>query len=246
MKENTLRFWIRKKSDLVFYKIKRFGKIRDKFWGVYRENKLDINQESLLIFNAIKKQKIKRKLKLIGHFQNLEYFSYSKNQINFDSFFPKHPSKKFIVAQSNPNLQHFSLIHVRRTDFHNNRNTIGLLSEKYYENAINLLLKSIPEVQMQIIVVSDDLVQAKKVIPKKFHHRVSFLENTLPENPAELLVIMSKAKNFILSNSTFSLWSALLAQNSGLVIYPKPFNMDSKIQVMNFPDSWSAVHSDFE
>jgi len=246
MEENTLRNLIRKKSDLVFYKIKHFGKLRDKYWGVYRESKLGSNEETFLIFSALKKQRIRQTLKLIGHFQSLEYFFYCKTHINYGLFYPKNPSRKFVLAQNNPNLQCFSLVHVRRTDFHNNRNTVGLLSEKYYENAINLLLESTPKTGMQIIVVSDDLDEAKKVIPKKFHSYLNFLENTLPDNPAELLITMSKAENFILSNSTFSLWSALLAQNLGLVIYPEPFNFDANIKIINFPDSWLAVQSDFE
>ena len=244
MNESSIRFLLRKKSGLVFYKIKCFGKIRDKVWGVYRENKLSINEESLLIFSEFKKQKIRRRLNLVGHFQDLSYFFYIKDQISYGLFSPKNPSKEFFSSLKFTSLQNFSLIHVRRTDFHNNRNTVGVLSEKYYTKAISLLLRSDPNTQ--IIVVSDDMVEAKHVLPKKYHDQLNFLENVLPDNPAELLVIMSKAKNFVISNSTFSLWSALIAENPGLVIYPKPFNIDTTIKIQNFPNSWLPVPSDFE
>jgi hypothetical protein len=57
---------------------------------------------------------------------------------------------------------------------------------------------------------------------------------------------MSFAKNLIISNSTFSLWSAIFSLNTKNVLYPQPFNLNLPMEVSGFPSSWIPLPAVFE
>ena len=236
--------FLRGKGNSFYHKCNGQNKLGDKVWGIYREEKTGLIEELELIKKRLDSFKVRTKLKLLGHFQNIEYFRASQNSFNLNEFYPKAPSKKFIDFLARAKSENFSIVHVRRTDFVNHKATNGLLSTQYYHKALNLLQKLEPN--LKLLVVSDDINEAKKIIPKEFEYLSEFSENFLPDNPAELLIALSFARNYVLSNSSFILWSALLAQKSRYVIYPKPFNRDPSIDILNLPPTWINVTSDFE
>jgi hypothetical protein len=242
--DSKVMAFFRRKKNSFYHKFKFQNKLGDKVWGLYREEKSGLIKELELIERRLNSFKVRTKLKLLGHFQNIQYFKASQNSFNLDEFYPRAPSKEFNDFLGRAKSENLSIVHVRRTDFANHKATNGLLSTQYYYKALKMLQKLEPN--LKLLVVSDDMNEAKKVIPREFDYLTEFSENSLPGNPAELLIALSFAKNFVLSNSSFILWSALLSQTPKYVIYPKPFNRDPSIDILNLPLTWIDIPSDFE
>jgi hypothetical protein len=209
------------------------------------EKRLGIENECQEIKSKIDKLNMRKTIYLKGFYQDISYYTQYKELFEKKRIYPKNPSQKFLKLIANSEMSSLTIVHVRRGDFRENVHNIGLLNGSYYLKAIQTLLEI--DSDLKILVVSDDIEEAKEIFPKDFLSiPTCYDQNYLPENPAELLITMSYAKNLILSNSTFSLWSALLSQNSENILYPKPFNLNLPMEVKGFPSNWRAIPSSFE
>ncbi|MGG7033599.1 MAG: alpha-1,2-fucosyltransferase [Flavobacterium sp.] len=131
------------------------------------------------------------------------------------------------------------LISIRRGDFVNHLDYFQL-PIKYYMNA---LLRFFPEWQLcNLIVLSDDIKYCK------FHF--SFLENVFFGDgltEVEQLCLGTMCDDFIISNSTFSWWSAWLGEKKDSKIIRPPKNFDGlKAVELNdkdyFPERWTIYN----
>lgn len=106
-------------------------------------------------------------------------------------------------------------VHVRRTDYavYN-----WILPAQYYDRAFRKANEMISEPRFYIF--SDDPEWCKASLP--MGEKV-FLHN----NELEDFWLMSKCKNNIIANSTYSFWAAFLNENEGkIVIYPRDWNIN--------------------
>lgn len=119
------------------------------------------------------------------------------------------------------------IIHVRRGDYLQQGNDfIGTLSVDYYLNSLRLISRSgaIEISNRPIWIFSDQ----PSVVKEEFGG-ISEFESALfidaPENsdPAESLILMSCGSSIVISNSTFSWWSAALSQGARIVAPSKWF-----------------------
>lgn len=102
-------------------------------------------------------------------------------------------------------------LHVRRGDYLTNGNYIELPLQ-YYFSSLNMLGKT-----GTILIFSDDIPYCKKTMGLMAKNIV-FVEG---QTDVEDLWLMSKCKNFIIANSTFSWWGAWLGEiNGGRIIHP--------------------------
>jgi hypothetical protein len=139
-----------------------------------------------------------------GFGQTEKYFKHNKFQIiNMFS-----PTPEFIDKYKGFKKQNITAIHVRRGDYLSYVNHHPTVSLEYIVSCA----KQIPS--EKYIIASDDIDWCKKKI--QLDTECQFVEN----NDWETLWILSMCKNFILSNSTFSWWSAYLANTDGVVFIP--------------------------
>jgi hypothetical protein len=98
----------------------------------------------------------------------------------------------------------FQLIHIRRKDFMNNKNTHGVLSVEYYVQAL------IPD--LPLIIIGDE-----DVLPIEFENLVHEFQYFGPRERDELetMFLALKCKRFVMSNSSFSWWCGALAAAKG-------------------------------
>ena len=89
----------------------------------------------------------------------------------------------------------------------------GSCTPDYYLRAMALVRKIMPE--CQFLVFSDDLDQARKILP--FDSRIMYVPGD-PENPIEDLILMSRCHHHIIANSSFSWWGAWLNPNPEKVV----------------------------
>ena len=146
---------------------------------------------------------------LINKYQFLE----GSKSINFNSNF-KH-SNQFNYKQE------FIALHVRRGDYISCKKTSryhGNLENSYFIKSVNYIRNIYGD--LPVLLFSDDYkwlnINLKEIIPNS----IVFSSDSI--SPEEDLFYMTKARFFILSNSTFSWWAAFLStKKNKFIIFPK-------------------------
>lgn len=178
----------------------------------------------------------RKPLTLNGYFQTYEYVSrVSVNDGNKPLFRLRRTGTAYRdlekrILELNP-----VVIHIRRGDYLESKNikTIGVLSDDYFLGIINMYFPKRP-----IWVFSNDTnLTSFSNIPNL--EIISSGELT----DFEELILMSKASNIIISNSTFSWWSGFLS--NGSVVAPAKWFRGLEDPENLCPDSWLRVESDW-
>jgi hypothetical protein len=132
-------------------------------------------------------------------------------------------------------------VHVRRGDYMNTHiiNLFGnICNLDYYKSAIIEIEKRV--IKPHYFIFSNDMSWVKSNIKLE---NVTFVEGNEGVNSWIDLYLMSKCKNHINANSTFSWWGAWLNNNNNkIVVCPSKFsNIDVITDV--YPSSWLKVYN---
>lgn len=133
--------------------------------------------------------------------------------------------------------------HVRRWDYVSNENTNKfhwICSIEYYNKAYKIIKNKLWK--LQIYFFSDDINWAKQTF--KFNEKCEYIDYNTWKNSYKDLELMSICKHNIISNSTFSWWSARLNNNPNkIIISPsKRFNDNNKINANDIvPNEWIKI-----
>jgi hypothetical protein len=122
---------------------------------------------------------------------------------------------------------------------------IGALAVNYYLDALRLVDRNI-EHQIKdrpIWIFSDEpfLVKQEFAAISEFES-AQFIETPDEADPAESLFLMSAASSIIISNSTFSWWSAALSQGATVVAPAKWFKKSEDPDSL-IPSTWLRAES---
>ena len=138
----------------------------------------------------------------------------------------------------------FMAVHVRRGDFKNFSNNVGLLSNDYYAEAIQEIdLRS--GGNFPIIVFSDEPEIANKVLEAHELRVNKWITQPVGSSPIESLLLMSEAHAIVIANSTYSWWAAKLGR-SKLVVAPKQWFRKGDPPKDLYPNDWQLVTSSWE
>jgi len=187
---------------------------------------------------------LKKNVYLEGYWQSEKYFKDIKNILYKDFSLKDKPTKNFneFEEKIKNSLDNSVSIHIRHGDYsqnpkENKRHTA--LPIKYYGNAIKYIKTKIQN--PVFFVFSDDIKWCKENF--KNLENVYFVDKNIPDY--EELILMSKCKNNIIANSSFSWWGAWLNQKANkIVIAPQKwfgnpdikYNMDDRI-----PEEWIKI-----
>lgn len=139
---------------------------------------------------------------LTGYFQSYRYFEDIENEIKSDFTF------KNINNFINVDCSEYTSIHVRRGDYLNFAAYHPTCDLFYYYEAMKIIgLKN------KFIIFSDDIEWCKQ--QEIFQKNCYFSETG---NNINDLYLMSKCKNNIIANSSFSWWGAWLNDNSDKIV----------------------------
>lgn len=130
---------------------------------------------------------------LNGYFQSYKYFQHINDEI-VDNFSFKH--------NYDIDTEYDVAIHVRRTDYVGKTEYHGLCSEEYYREALSYFNPS-----GRFVVMSDDIEWCMR------QDMFSGFDFRTATSDHEDLYVMSKARNNIIANSSFSWWGAWLNKN---------------------------------
>jgi len=173
---------------------------------------------------------------LVGYFQSSKFFKENENLIKKELTVKvknRDINKEIINKISTTNSV---CIHIRRGDYIGHY--LQVCNDKYYYDAIKLINKCIKD--PNYFVFSDDIKWVKENM--KFPNNTTFVDND--NSNYEELNIMSKCKNFIISNSTYSYWAQFLSTNKNkIVVAPsKWFLNDKKTDI--YEEKWKLIDID--
>lgn len=179
-----------------------------------------------------------RKVAVIrGYFQSWKYLDYLNSQNVNLQLISEELQDKLAGYSKIFDVDNDIAIHVRRGDYSRFKDSIGLLSSNYYLHAIKEFGPG-----CRVVVFSDDVE-----ISKEFPSSTDFLytpELTL-EKSINTLCLMSKFRNLVISNSTFSWWAAALGRSDKNIVAPmKWFKGLDDPSDLSLP-KWGSIKSDW-
>lgn len=147
-----------------------------------------------------------------GYFQGEKYFKSVETQVR-NAFTLKVPLSKIAdECATQIETSNAVAIHIRLGDYTKRKNKyLYVCNEQYYLNATEYVFEHIEN--PQFFVFTDNIRRAKDMI--SLPNKTVYVEGT---TDYEDLILISKCKHFIISNSTFSWWGAYLSGNTTKVI----------------------------
>lgn len=179
---------------------------------------------------------------LNGYFQSEKWVADKKVSNILNQMQPKVLTSNFnfwrtLIQKENP-----IILHIRLKDYREEPE-IGILSKNYFLQALSLLEEK--NIKSKVWIFTDEpcSVDAQLTVPSNFEVKIF---SDLSLTPAETLQLMRHGSAFIISNSTFSWWSAYLRHNKdSKVIMPYPWfkNLPSPNGIA--PIDWIKINDPF-
>jgi hypothetical protein len=200
-------------------------------------NRVKIIEEDNFDFNTIENYE-NNNLLLNGYWQNLNFL----NEIeDFSKYLiPKTPAPKEIALIEDTIPKDSVAIHVRRGDYFNfYKDRYGVCDLEYYNKAIKEM-KS--KGDFKYYIFSDDIDWCKINLTILQNEECKFVPN-LKINSFWYIHLMSKCRNLIIPNSTYSWWATYLNNTTErLVISPKFWRRDLLSFNLN-RDNWLIINN---
>jgi hypothetical protein len=185
---------------------------------------------------------IKSKTSIQGYFQTYRYYRlFLEDKIEIKL---KNPSNWYLQMVESSNNSSFTALHVRRGDYRIHSDTFGLLSNKYYEDAIAYLRDH--DHLHKLYIFSDDIEGAKELLHLSVPSDTVWIDPPKESNPVESLLLMSKAKSNIIANSTYSWWGAAISSETRVVIAPMKWFRSMPDPQDLYPPEWHTIESSWE
>jgi hypothetical protein len=225
----------------IFFGIKRrsqpVSKTHDFLIRKYLEQSFEIQTEIKKIEFELEKYP-KRTLHVEGYFQDFSYFTNLRGRHILEL---RNPSEWHHTLTTRILISKPIVVHLRLGDYIEQPNIWGVLDHGYYEESLKRIRLDFPD--NEIWIFSDNFERAKKLLKEIKGFDLNFIESSLNQDPAEVLDIMSKGIAHVVSNSTFSLWAAMMSQESELVVIPDPVFKNVVGQARGLPSDWIRISS---
>jgi len=199
----------------------------NKFFNIYSDNTMVKKTFSSISVNNIKH--------FHGYWQNYNYFN-----SNFELIKKKLTFKEKVYLRDYDEVKNYSEIigvHFRGGDYKKNENIkiFHQVDENYYTKNINKILKLFKN--PIFLFFTDDYFHLKKTI-KNFDYPHIFI-NEISPNRMRDFQLLSQCDHFLIPNSTFSLWAAIMnKQNKKIVVTPKNWFKHNKFNFKPFDQNW--------
>ena len=173
---------------------------------------------------------------LKGFWQSEKYFSEYRevisNDLKIKNEFIKNVEYKALEIQKENSVG----MHVRRGDYVQTKDFLGLVPTEYYANALNYLESKIG--RFKVYVFSDDIDWVKENIRIKQEHE--FVSGYISGNHIEDFYLMTHCRHQIIANSSFSWWAAWLNVNrEKIIIAPERWFITTRYNSAEVvPDNW--------
>ena len=223
-----------KTYQLLMYVNRKFNKKLklDKYRKVYNFLGADFTEHGDGNF----KQSFRSTQYVYGYFQDTSYVDYVYEEIY--SLVHNHKFEETVLMNDHVKGYQFKIVNATRALAVSVRCGDDYLklgwpicTTDYYLSAIDYFESDVSSRPSEIFVFSDDVNKAKVLFEDLSKRRVTFIENT---NPNESLYLMNLCDDFVISNSSFSWWGQKLSvKKSKRVIAPSKWFRESEDYKMN-------------
>ena len=178
-------------------------------------------------------------LNLIGYFQSyILCDEFRKSIFDFSQVDLKKESKYYEELVNAIKEEDPVVLHIRRGDYLQSAETIGVLSQQYYLDCLEEMKISKHE---KVFIYSDSIENIEHEFFKlRTNYNLYFIPNTLKVPASHLLKAISHANRHIISNSTFSWWAAYLSKSSA-VLAPNKFYRNTFNNKERNPPNWQEM-----
>jgi hypothetical protein len=136
-------------------------------------------------------------------------------------------------------IKHPVILHVRGADYVSQKNSIGLLDQNYYRNALEKIPNSNAR---EIWVFTDDMNYARNLL-KKVDYKFIYINQPNNISPLSILKVISRGSDFVLGNSTFAWWGAYFSRSAKRIVCPSPWFKALPSPQDLIPSNWLEVES---
>ena len=168
------------------------------------------------VVNLINLQFIQRKFKPLwtayfqGYWLGESFFEHMKSDVAKMFDLPGIKNEKALLLKEQIESGPTSVsMHIRRGDYKNHKH-LQVCTPEYYKSAISHLNKALGK--YQLFVFSDDIAYCREML--QGNSNITFVEDAGTD--IEEFQLMIYCKHHVISNSTFSWWSAWLGENKNL------------------------------
>ena len=179
---------------------------------------------------------------LIGYFQSYKWVEEKHVKSILSEMSIAHPSQSFLEYKDKVKEQKILSVHIRLGDYKSEEN-FGILSPLYYQKAIEIISQE--SSYTKIFAFSDEPSIARNLYLTDSALPIHWV-NSSELSPSETLDIMRDCDGYVIANSTFSWWGAMLSRNlNAKVVAPSSWfkNLEEPLELI--PKSWQRVTSDY-
>jgi len=183
-----------------------------------------------------------RHIRLMGYFQDYKFLDFLDRQKKMTALSLANPSPWFVNLQEQARKSKPIIVHIRRGDYRNHAETIGVLDFRYFKNALDI----IPQNENSEFWIFSDSVEVAKdfaqfaLLPDL---RTQIIRAPSESPDAESMLLMTLGSSLVISNSTFSWWGAYLNKNADFVIAPKKWFRNLNEPANLIPGNWICCES---
>jgi len=148
------------------------------------------------------------------------------------------PSPRYLELSSQLTNRSVTVIHLRQGDYLLHQESIGMLSAEYFKEACSRVNMD----TSQVVIFSDEIILAKQIVGSFVPINALWLgkEDLSAE---ESLALMWLGNEFVLSNSSFGYWGAMLSTSQKKVIAPEPWFKGGNSPENLYPAEWIRISS---
>lgn len=143
--------------------------------------------------------------------------------------------KDLLGSRQDPHAESRVMVHIRRGDYGKYPLVYEQLGHLYYTRAMTYIKTRIPN--CTFVVFSDDIETVRYLSFLK-RDDVEFFDDT-GLSPTAVLQEMTRYSTYILANSTFGLWGALLSRHATTVVAPLHWSRADTSQCLGF---WTPIY----
>ncbi len=134
------------------------------------------------------------------------------------------------------------VIHYRRGDYLNHRQSIGLLDDGHFLRAA-VFARQVTGLS-RVLIFSDGDTRSVRQSLLNHGFTVEIFDDSKVAPLTVLYLLSASGRVFITSNSSFSWWAAALGKDDRLVLYPRPWFRDKSLDDMG-RNKWEPLRSEW-
>lgn len=232
-----IRLKARKVLDSFTFRVPILARPLLRFLGVYLEPPLSsfaFNQKHLMAAGP---------LRMKGFFLSYGYLRALQQNGLFTSIELRRPSEWFDSFKVQVESIDPVIMHIRRGDYLYHRDSLGVLSEQYFQRALKIALED--KINRDVWVFSNDLESVRnwKFLQER---NIRLISEPVDTDPAEIMKLMTLTSTLVISNSTFSYFGGMLNAKNPKVLCPTPTSKASGIHSRDwFPPEWTSVPAEY-